>query len=86
MGAADYTICYFDKRLKNTHAHQLAASLIFTVLYKLSSGMTALILSRAEIEWFENLQTVFDDTKVLEGARVGHITMARRIKRVMSGL
>ena len=28
-GAADYTICYFDKRLKNTHAHQLAASLDF---------------------------------------------------------
>lgn len=28
-GAADYTICYFDKRLKNTHAHQLAASLVF---------------------------------------------------------
>ncbi len=28
-GAADYTICYFDKRLRNTHAHQLAASLIF---------------------------------------------------------
>ena len=28
-GAADYTICYFDKRLKTTHAHQLAASLVF---------------------------------------------------------
>ncbi len=24
-GAADYTICYYDKRLRNTHAHQLAA-------------------------------------------------------------
>lgn len=24
-GAADYTICYYDKRLKTTHAHQLAA-------------------------------------------------------------
>ena len=31
-----------------------------------------------EIEWFENLQTVFDDTKVLEGAPGKHITMARR--------
>ena len=28
-GAADYTICYYDKRLKTTHAHQLAASVIF---------------------------------------------------------
>jgi len=23
-GAADYTICYYDKRIKTTHAHQLA--------------------------------------------------------------
>jgi alpha-glucosidase len=28
-GAADYTICYYDHRLKTTHAHQLAASLVF---------------------------------------------------------
>lgn len=31
-----------------------------------------------EMEWFENLQTVFDDTKVLDGAPGKNITMARR--------
>lgn len=30
-GAADYTICYYDPRLQNTHAHQLAASLLFFI-------------------------------------------------------
>ena len=79
-GAADYTICYFDKRLKNTHAHQLAASLIFysplqTIFWY---DRPSFYQGEPEIEWFENLQTVFDDTKVLEGAPGKHITMARR--------
>ena len=79
-GAADYTICYFDKRLKNTHAHQLAASLIFysplqTIFWY---DRPSVYQGEPEIEWFENLQTVFDDTKVLEGAPGKCITMARR--------
>ena len=79
-GAADYTICYFDKRLKNTHAHQLAASLIFysplqTIFWY---DRPSFYQGEPEIEWFENLQTVFDDTKVLEGAPGKCITMARR--------
>lgn len=79
-GAADYTICYFDKRLKNTHAHQLAASLIFysplqTIFWY---DRPSFYQGEPEIEWFENLQTVFDDTKVLEGAPGKHITMAHR--------
>ena len=79
-GAADYTICYFDKRLKNTHAHQLAASLIFysplqTIFWY---DRPLFYQGEPEIEWFENLQTVFDDTKVLEGAPGKCITMARR--------
>ena len=79
-GAADYTICYFDKRLKNTHAHQLAASLVFysplqTIFwYDTASSWQG----EPEIEWFENLQTVFDDSKVLDGAPGKNITMARR--------
>lgn len=79
-GAADYTICYFDKRVKNTHAHQLAASLVFysplqTILwYDTPSRYNG----EPEISWFENLETVFDDTKVLEGYPGKGITMARR--------
>lgn len=79
-GAADYTICYFDKRLKNTHAHQLAASLIYysplqTILwYDTPSRYNG----EPEIEWFENLETVFDDSKVISGYPGRNITMARR--------
>lgn len=79
-GAADYTICYFDKRLKNTHAHQLAASLIFysplqTIFWYDSP---ASYQGEPEIEWFENLQTVFDESHVLSGEPAKNIVMARR--------
>ena len=79
-GAADYTICYYDKRLKTTHAHQLAASLIFysplqTIFWY---DKPSLYQGEPEIEWFENLQTVFDETKVLDGTPGKNITMARR--------
>lgn len=79
-GAADYTICYYDPRLKNTHAHQLAASLIFY------SPLQTLFWydtpdryhGEPEVKWFEDLETIFDDTKVLDGYPGKGITMARR--------
>ncbi|RHC71015.1 alpha-glucosidase [Bacteroides uniformis] len=79
-GAADYTICYFDKRLKTTHAHQLAASLVFysplqTIFWY---DKPSFYHGEPEVEWFENLQTVFDDTKVLNGTPGKNVTMARR--------
>lgn len=79
-GAADYTICYFDKRLKTTHAHQLAASLVFysplqTIFWY---DKPSFYHGEPEMEWFENLQTVFDESKVLDGAPGKNVTMARR--------
>ncbi|MCM1311963.1 MAG: glycoside hydrolase family 97 protein [Bacteroides sp.] len=79
-GAADYTICYYDKRLKNTHAHQLAASLVFysPLLTVLWYDTPERFGGEREIEWFENLPTVFDETRVLDGYPGSHITMMRR--------
>lgn len=79
-GAADYTICYFDKRLRNTHAHQLAASVVFysplqTILWY---DKPERYNGEPEIEWFERLRTVWDDTRVLSGMPGRHIAMARR--------
>lgn len=79
-GAADYTICYFDKRLRNTHAHQLAASLVFfsplqTILwYDTPSRYNG----EPEIKWFEDLETTFDDSRVLSGYPGKGIVVARR--------
>ncbi|MDE6339077.1 MAG: glycoside hydrolase family 97 protein, partial [Muribaculaceae bacterium] len=79
-GAADYTICYFDPRLKNTHAHQLAASLVFysplqTIFWYDDPGRYN---GEPEVKWFEELETVFDDTKVLSGYPGKGITIARK--------
>jgi len=79
-GAADYTICYYDKRLKNTHAHQLAASLVFysplmTIFWYDNPSMYG---GEPEIKWFEDLQVSFDDSKVLSGYPGEGIVMARR--------
>lgn len=79
-GAADYTICYFDKRLKNTHAHQLAASVVFysplaTIFWY---DKPELYHGEPEIEWFENLQTVFDESHVVDGTPGKNVTVARR--------
>lgn len=79
-GAADYTICYYDHRLRNTHAHQLAASLVFysplqTIFWY---DKPSYYQGEPEISWFENLETTWDDTKVVSGHPGEHIVMARR--------
>lgn len=79
-GAADYTICYYDKRIKNTHAHQLAASIVFysplqTIFWY---DKPEFYKGEPEVKWFDDLKTVFDDTRVLDGYPGKGIVMARR--------
>jgi len=79
-GAADYTICYFDQRLKNTHAHQLALAVVmyspfqFLFWYDKPSAYQ----NEPEIEFFEKVPTVWDQTLVTDGAIGKYITTARR--------
>jgi alpha-glucosidase len=79
-GPADYTICYYDRRLKNTHGHQLAASLVYysplTTLFWYDKPETA--NDEPELRWFDNLKTAWDETRVLDGAPGSHIVIARR--------
>lgn len=83
-GAADYTICYYDPRLQSrshvTHAHQLAASLVFysPLLTLFWYDSPSAYKGEPEISWFENLPTTFDESKVLSGIPGEYITMARR--------
>lgn len=79
-GAADYTICYYDRRLRTTHAHQLAASVVFysplvTVFWYDRPQMAN---GEPELEWFDHLRTTWDETRVLSGMPGEHIVMARR--------
>ncbi|MDR0370229.1 MAG: glycoside hydrolase family 97 protein [Prevotellaceae bacterium] len=79
-GAGDYTICYFDPRIKTTHAHQLALAVVyysplqFLYWYDTPDHYNG----EPEIELFDNVPTVWDDTRVIDGAIGEYIIMARR--------
>lgn len=80
-GTADYTVCYFDPRLKKTtHAHQLALPVIFfnplQTLYWYDSPKR--IVEVPELEFFDNVPTVWDETKVIHDKMGQYVSIARR--------
>jgi len=79
-GAADYTICYYDKRIKTTHAHQLAmAAVYYSPLQTLYwYDKPSLSADEPELEFWDKIPTVWDETKVLQGTPGQFITTARR--------
>jgi len=79
-GAADYTVCYFDKRIKTTHAHQLAmAAVYYSPLQTLFwYDKPALYEGEPELEFWKQIPTSWDETRVLQGEIGQFITTARR--------
>ena len=79
-GPADYTICYYNTRIKNTHAHQLALSVVYysPIQFLYWYDQPSANEGEPEIEFFDNVKTVWDDTKVLNGEVGEYITVARR--------
>lgn len=79
-GPADYTICYYDYRLKNTHGHQLAASLVYysPLLTLFWYDKPELSQGEPELEWFDQLPTTWDETRYLEGQPGEMVVVARR--------
>jgi alpha-glucosidase len=79
-GPADYTICYYDKRIKTTHAHQLAMAVVYyspvQTLYWYDKP--SLCDDEPELEFWDKVPTVWDETKVLQGMPGQYITTARR--------
>jgi alpha-glucosidase len=80
-GAADHTFCWLDPRLKNTWGYQLAhAVVIYSPLQFLYwyDRPVAFTTESPGMEWFKNLPTVWDDTKVLGGHPGEFVAIARR--------
>ncbi|MES2777351.1 MAG: glycoside hydrolase family 97 N-terminal domain-containing protein [Bacteroidota bacterium] len=93
-GAADHTICYYHRPelkerlaatqnsrvMKTTSGHQLALATVFysplqfLYWYDLPSDSR----DEPELEYFDNIPTVWDDTRVLDGEIGKYITIARR--------
>lgn len=79
-GAADYTICYYDKRIKTTHAHQLALAAIYysPVQTLFWYDKPELSNNEPELEFWDKIPTTWDETKVLQGTPGQFVTTARR--------
>jgi len=79
-GAGDYTVCYYSNRIKTTHAHQLAASVVFYSPWQFLFwyDRPSYYRGEPEIEFFDHLPTVWDDTRVIHGKIGEYITIARK--------
>ncbi|WP_140939266.1 glycoside hydrolase family 97 protein [Sphingobacterium lumbrici] len=90
-GAADYTICYYqqlglkenvpsERTIKTTSGHQLALSTIFysPLQYMYWYDIPSNAQDEPELEYFDNISTVWDDTRIMDGEIGQYITIARR--------
>lgn len=79
-GPADYTYCWYNNRLKNTHAHQLALSVIYFSPWQFLYwyDRPANYDGDKALEFWDALPTTWDDTRVING-KIGELaTVARR--------
>ena len=79
-GPADYTPCYFNGRVKNTKAHQLAMPVVYyspiTFLYWYD--LPNVYKGEKELDFWKYCPTVWDESKALQGGIGEYIVQARR--------
>lgn len=77
---ADYTPCYFNNRVKNTHTHQLAMPVVYyspiTFLYWYDKP--DMYHGEEELEFWKHCPTVWDESIALDGEPGEYIVQARR--------
>jgi alpha-glucosidase len=79
-GPADYTLCYFNHRIKNTHAHQLAMAVVYysPLQFMFWYDRPDDYKGEAELKFWKDIPTVWDDSKALDGIPGKYIVQARR--------
>ena len=79
-GPADYTICYYDPRIKTTHAHQLALAAVYysPLLTLFWYDKPEAWHNEPEVEFFEKIPTLWEETKVLGGNPGEFVAISRR--------
>jgi hypothetical protein len=79
-GAADYTFCYYNPRIKTTHAHQLALAAVYYSPLQTLYWYDKPEMSRDEPElaFWDRIPTSWDDSRVLQGHPGQFVTTARR--------
>lgn len=79
-GPADYTVCYYSDRIQTTRSHQLALPVVYysPLQFLFWYDKPSAYQGEPEVEFFKNVPTVWDDTKVIDG-RIGEfVSVARK--------
>lgn len=79
-GPYDYTICWTAPRLKTTHAHQMAMSVVVysPLQFLFWYDRPDQVEDGPELEFFKDLPVTWDETRVLAGAIGEYAVVARR--------
>lgn len=79
-GAADYTLCYFNGRVKNTKAHQLAMAAVYysPLQFMFWYDRPEFYKGEEELEFWKAIPSVWDDSRALDGEIGEYIIQARR--------
>lgn len=79
-GPGDYTLCYFNSRVKNTKAHQLAMAAVYysPLQFLFWYDLPFVDMGEAELKFWKDCPTVFDESRALDGTPGEYIVQARR--------
>lgn len=79
-GPADYTPCYFNGRVKNTKAHQLAMLVVYysPVTFLYWYDLPNAYKGEQELDFWKHCPTVWNESKALQGEIGEFVVQARR--------
>lgn len=79
-GPADYTLCYFNPRVKNTKGHQLAMAAVYYSPLQFYFWYDSPFVDKgeAELKFWKDCPTIFDESIALDGIPGEYIIQARR--------
>ena len=79
-GPADYTLCYFNSRVKNTKGHQLAMAAVYysPLQFYFWYDNPFVDKGEAELQFWKDCPTIFDESIALDGIPGEYIIQARR--------
>ena len=79
-GPADYTPCYFNNRVKNTKAHQLAMPVVYysPISFLYWYDLPNVYKGEKELDFWKYCPTVWDESKALQGEIGEYIVQTRR--------
>lgn len=79
-GPADYTLCYYNSRVKNTKAHQLAMAVVYysPLQFMFWYDGPEAFKGEKELKFWKDVPVVWDESRALEGDPGEYIVQARR--------